>query len=67
VKPEKKGPLGRSRYRWMIKTGSERNMEGCCRRDPFGSGYGPVPGFCEYGSEPSCFIEGEEFLDLLSD
>lgn len=33
----------------------------------FGSGQGPVAGFCEYGTEPLCFITGMEFLGWLSD
>jgi hypothetical protein len=32
-----------------------------------GSGLDPLPGFCEYGSEPSDFVEAGEFLDHLSD
>jgi hypothetical protein len=27
------------------------------------SGYGPVVGSCEYGSEPSVSLKGREFLD----
>jgi len=30
--------------------------------DSFGSGYGPIGGFSERGTEPSGFIKGGQFL-----
>jgi hypothetical protein len=38
---------------------------GECRVDPFGSGLGPVEGFCEYGDELTC-SEPQELAITLS-
>jgi hypothetical protein len=35
--------------------------------DSFGSGYGPVEGYCEHGSEPLGSIKYFKFLEYLSD
>jgi hypothetical protein len=35
--------------------------------DASGSGWGPLVGCCEYGSEPVGSLKGGKFLDYLND
>ena len=61
-KPEGRRPLGRPRHKWE-DNGSSRGWMGRLRQDRSGSGYGQVADSCEYGDEPSGFIECGEFLE----
>jgi hypothetical protein len=53
-RPVKKRALGRPRLRWedgIIMDLREFGWE--CGVDLFGSGLGPVAGYCQHGDEPS--------------
>jgi hypothetical protein len=65
-KPEGKRPLGRPRRRlvdnkkWILERWDGMGWYGL---DRSGSGYGPVEGSCEHGSEPSGSIKFWEVLE----
>jgi hypothetical protein len=62
--PPKSFLFERPRRRWEdnIKVDIREIGWGGHRLNPSGSGYGQVPGCCEYGDESSGFIKCGEFL-----
>jgi hypothetical protein len=61
-KYEGRRPLARLVHRWEDNIRTDLRERGAgCELDSYGSGQGPVAGFCEHGNDPSVSIKGGEF------